>query len=78
MSALSKLFCALFGHSLVVKKRFSLTVRQVGCRRCPMLWGMHDEVKAFIPWDRDLEETSREFYPEAFQGEAPEPTKETP
>ena len=52
---MSKVMCFLFGHRYCVTKRFSRTCRQVGCSRCGRLWGMHDAVQAFVPWDADLE-----------------------
>lgn len=52
--------CLLFGHKYFVIKEYSKTTRKVGCRRCKKLWGMNDRVKAFIPWDSELEELHEE------------------
>jgi len=52
-------FCLLFGHRYFVAEEFSFSCRKVGCHRCPSLWGMHDRVKAFLPWDSDLAEARR-------------------
>jgi hypothetical protein len=53
---LKKLICALFGHCYVVQRVFSPTSRKVGCARCGKEWGMHDSVRAFVPWDGELEQ----------------------
>ena len=55
--------CELLGkHKYYVIKKYSYTVRKVGCRRCGRVWGMNDRVKAFIEWDGELEELSKEVY----------------
>ena len=28
--------------------------RQVGCRKCAGVWGMHDPTKTFVKWDKEL------------------------
>jgi len=55
-----KVLCFIFGHKYFVIKRFSHTVRKVGCSRCGRSWGMNDTVKAFIKWDGELEELHSE------------------
>ncbi|MBU0959201.1 MAG: hypothetical protein KKB31_04635 [Nanoarchaeota archaeon] len=53
---IEKLLCKLFGHKYFVIKRFSPASRKVGCWRCHKQWGMNDRVKAFVPWDSELQE----------------------
>lgn len=53
---MKKVICWLFGHKWFVIKKYSPSVRKVGCRRCKNVWGMNDHVKSLIPWDRELEE----------------------
>ena len=53
---MKKLLCFIFRHRYFIIKEFSHTVRKVGCSRCGNKWGMNDEVKAFVKWDRELEE----------------------
>ena len=53
---IERLLCALFNHRYVVLLSFSPTSRKVGCTRCDREWGMNDAVRAFIPWDKELEE----------------------
>jgi hypothetical protein len=61
MKALNKLICAMFGHRYVVQRVFSPTSRKVGCTRCGKEWGMNDSVRAFIPWDGELEQLYRDI-----------------
>lgn len=49
------LMCRIFFHRLVVVRDFGIH-RKVRCLRCGRAFGMHDGVKAFIPWDGELEE----------------------
>ena len=51
-----RIICAIFGHEYMVEKRFNEATRKVGCTRCNRKWGMNDNVRAFIPWDSELEE----------------------
>lgn len=53
---IERLLCALFNHRYVVLMTFSPTSRKVGCTRCDKEWGMNDSERAFIPWDKELEE----------------------
>ncbi len=50
--------CRLFFHRLVVVREFGIS-RKVRCLRCGQAFGMHDGVRAFIPWDGELEEAHR-------------------
>lgn len=53
--AVVRLMCFVFGHQYDVWQVFSSTSRRVVCHRCRRSWGMNDQVRAFIPWDRDIE-----------------------
>ena len=57
---MKKILCFIFGHRYFVIKKFSYTVRKVGCSRCGNKWGMNDEVKVFIEWDWELEELHKD------------------
>ena len=50
------ILCWIFGHKYFVVQSFRHTSRKVGCKRCYKRWGMNDHVKAFIPWDGELDE----------------------
>lgn len=52
---LRKLDCALFGHDYEIWQHFSPHARRVICENCGGDWGMNDDVRAFIPWDAELE-----------------------
>lgn len=56
-----RIVCAIAGHKYVVQRVFSPTGRQVGCTRCGREWGMNDSVRAFIPWDGELEQLYRDI-----------------
>ena len=54
------LMCRLFFHKLVVVRGYDFGIsRKVRCIRCGEAFGMHDGVKAFIPWDGELEDMYR-------------------
>lgn len=55
--------CWLFHHDYYVLKRYSVTTRKLGCRRCGRHFGMNDRVRAVIPWDSELEELHEGRYP---------------
>ena len=49
--------CRVFRkHKYYVIKKYTKTVRKLGCRRCPKTWGMNDRVKSLLEWDGELEE----------------------
>ena len=49
--------CRLFKkHKYYTIKKYSKTIRKVGCRRCEKVWGMNDRVKTLLEWDGELEE----------------------
>jgi hypothetical protein len=58
---LKELICATVGHRYVVQRVFSQTSRKVGCTRCGKECGMHDSVRAFVPWDGELEQLYRDI-----------------
>lgn len=47
--------CTMLGHCYFVIRHFTAESRKVGCERCGKCWGMHDGVRAFVPWDSELE-----------------------
>lgn len=51
-----KIICAVIGHKYFVSQRFGRSERKVGCSRCNRAWAMHDDVRAFLPWDSDFDE----------------------
>ncbi len=55
---IKKALCWLIGHRYVVLKKYSATIRKVGCRRCKRTWGMSDDARALLPWDDELKEAS--------------------
>lgn len=59
MKVLKRLICWLTFHNLRVVTEYSESVRKVGCVRCGRFFGMNDRVRAFVPWDADLEQSSR-------------------
>ena len=55
----------LFGmHEYGVIKEYSKYSRIVACMNCKKIWGMNDDAKAFILWDKDLEKQMKIIYPE--------------
>jgi hypothetical protein len=54
-------------HEYGVIKQYSRQSRLVACMRCKRLWGMNDDVKAFIPWDKELDDTMKLVYPDKFK-----------
>ncbi len=58
MGRWTAVMCRVFFHKLVVVREFGIS-RKVRCLRCGRAFGMHDGVKAFIPWDGELEQAHR-------------------
>ena len=65
-----RLLCAIFGHKYEVWQVFSPEARRVVCLRCRDSWGMHDGVRALVPWDgifaalyESRNDPIRPFYP---------------
>ena len=52
---LNRFICIILGHRYIVERVISKDIRKVVCTRCNRHWGMHDGVRAFIPWDGELE-----------------------
>lgn len=52
-----RLFCFFGRHKYYVRQRFSDACGQIGCRRCPRLWGVNTRVGGMLPWDVELEFT---------------------
>ena len=57
----AKLLCLVFGHQYQVWQHFSRISRRVVCNRCGGDWGMHDEVRAFVPWSGEMTEMYERF-----------------
>jgi hypothetical protein len=60
-SLLRRLICRLRFHDLYVVHEFGGS-RKLHCRRCNSYFGMHDEFRAFVPWDEELESMYRIVY----------------
>lgn len=56
---LKRLWCWLSGHDYYVLQRFSSYSRRVCCDRCGGDWAMNDEVRAIIPWSKEIEDIYR-------------------
>lgn len=56
-----RVLCWMRGHKYRVVQEFSPECRRVKCDRCGGDWGMNDDAKALIDWDRDLENMERSF-----------------
>jgi hypothetical protein len=54
------ILCLLGHHAFVVRRVFSPHSRQVGCANCQRLWGMNDDVRAFVAWDGSFEQLYRD------------------
>jgi len=57
---LARFICSIpfIFHDLEVVQEFGGS-RKLYCRRCCGYFGMHDGVRAFLPWDDELEELYR-------------------
>ena len=56
---LRPIICAIVGHNYFVLQRLTAHSRKLGCHRCGCAFGMNDDVRAVIPWSRDLENVYR-------------------
>jgi len=55
-----KLLCLVGLHRLHVVHRFGAGAL-IACPHCEREWGMHDGMRAFVPWDGDLEQLYQDF-----------------
>lgn len=55
-----RILCRIFFHKLVVVHQCTKEIRKVACLRCGRRFGMHDGVRAFLPWTPDLNITDCE------------------
>ena len=56
MKIINKIKCKIFFHDLVVVNTYSMgTCQKVKCKRCGKYFGMNHDIRAFIPWDSELE-----------------------
>lgn len=53
---MKRFLCFVFGHRYFVIRKYTPVVRRLGCHRCGCSWGMHDDLKALVPWDEELAE----------------------
>jgi hypothetical protein len=58
---IAAIMCFFGRHAFVVRRKFSAHSRQVGCAHCHRLWGMNDDVRAFVPWDGSFEQMYRDI-----------------
>ena len=59
---IKKILCFIFFHKLKVVEGYDSIPgsRKLYCTRCKRYFGMNDRVKAFIPWDFELEDMYKE------------------
>jgi hypothetical protein len=55
MTTIGRIVCFIAGHKYRVVRRMNPGARKVTCDRCHATWGMHDQTRAFVPWDSQLE-----------------------
>jgi len=53
------ILCKLFGHKLTVLEDYGFH-RKVKCARCKKIFGINDDVHAFVKWDDELERASKQ------------------
>lgn len=60
---MKRLLCKLVFHRLVVVKKFPTPAgsKKLCCLRCGRFFGMCDSVRAFVPWDSELENMYRSW-----------------
>ena len=50
------LVCFLFGHKYFLIKKITQTTRKISCHRCGKVFGMNDDARCVLKWDRELED----------------------
>lgn len=54
---MNKIICFIFGHKLIKVPGYDRGyAAKLLCKRCNRYFGINHNVKAFVPWDKDLEE----------------------
>lgn len=52
---MNAVLCYFFGHKFALVKQLTPHSRKIGCTRCRQMFGMNDDARAVIPWNRELE-----------------------
>ena len=56
--------CRLFGnHKYRLLKKFDNNVSKIECGRCKKQFGINHDVRAVLPWDKELEDMMNICYP---------------
>ncbi len=53
---IKRIKCFLGYHKYYVAKELTIYSRKIGCKNCGKFFGMNDDSRIVIPWDKDLEE----------------------
>ena len=59
-----KLLCKILFHKLQIVHQCSGGVQKLQCTRCQKFFGINHLVKAFLPWDVDLERVCEIVHPQ--------------
>lgn len=73
MKIINKIKCFYGYHDFFVLKEFTPKQRMVACSRCKKIWAMNDDVKAFLPWDKEFEELYFGNKPWSYKGNGVKP-----
>jgi len=58
---MKKLICWVFFHDLVVVKNYGYASQKLKCNRCKRYYGINHSVRAFIPWDYEMEVSMKDL-----------------
>lgn len=53
---IKRIKCKFGYHKYFLVQELTSWSRKIGCKNCSKLFGMNDNVKIVIEWDKDLEE----------------------
>ena len=56
---MKRIICLLRGHDYFKVKKLNEYSLLVGCHRCGHFYGMNNNVRAILPFDKDMEEMYR-------------------
>ena len=53
---INRIVCKLLFHDLIIIKQYTKSSSKLWCKRCKRYYGMNTDVRAFLPWDKELED----------------------
>lgn len=61
MKTAIKIFCQIFGHKYMLKRRISKSIAELKCSRCKAEFGINTSNQSLLPLDNELKQLHSTF-----------------